>query len=243
MNRTNASTLVGILGGMSWESTVTYYQEMNRRYHERYGGYHSAPLLIHSVDFEPVEAMQRRGDWDAAAQILGDAAVGLERAGADLLLLATNTMHLVFDQLLVRTTAPWIHIADATGEALRRDGIRRVGLLGTRFTMEEPFYRDRLSRESGLDVIVPEVEDRRMIDETIFRELVHGEIRTERRDTFITIIERLASAGAEAVILGCTEIGLLISPEHTDVPLYDTTLLHVAAAVDRIAPPATDTTP
>jgi aspartate racemase len=229
---TEHRALVGILGGMSWESTVTYYQEINRRYHAHYGGHHSAPMLIHSVDFAPIEEMQSRADWAASGRVLAEAAQGLERAGAGVLLLATNTMHLVFDTLQSATSAPWIHIADATGEALQADGHRAVGLLGTRFTMEEAFYRRRLEERFGLTVHVPDAHDRGLVDRTIFEELVHGRIRRESRDRFRAIMRSLAEAGAEAVILGCTEIGLLVEGGDSPVPVYDTAVLHAQAAVD-----------
>ncbi|MDA3948145.1 MAG: amino acid racemase, partial [Spirochaeta sp.] len=227
-----AAETVGIIGGMSWESTVTYYQKLNRRYNARWGGHSSAPVIIHSVDFAAIEAMQRSGDWDGAAAILAEAAIGLERAGATVLLLATNTMHLVFDELVAATHVPWIHIADATGEALQRDGHTTVGLLGTRFTMEEQFYRGRLADRYGLNVLTPEATERREIDRIIFEELVHGTIREETRRYYRSVISAFADAGAEAVILGCTEIGLLFDADDASpdpgrptasIHLYDTT--------------------
>lgn len=225
---------VGIIGGMSWESTLAYYREINRGYNGALGGHASAPILIYSVDFAPIEAMQRRGDWDGTAEILAAAAAGLERAGARFLLLATNTMHLVYDRLVEATTVPWIHIADATGEALARDGRTTVGLLGTRFTMEQPFYRDRLTAGYGLSVLVPDDDARREVDCVIFDELVHGETLASSRETYRSVMATLVNRGAEAIILGCTEIGLLVSPEDASVPLYDTTLVHAAAAVERL---------
>lgn len=231
MKHSSFGGVLGIIGGMSWESTVTYYQEINRRYHERCGGHHSAPVLLYSLDFAPIEAMQRSGDWAGTAKILVSAAQALERAGATRLLLATNTMHLVFDELSQGTTLPWIHIADATGAALRRDGVERVGLLGTRFTMEQSFYRDRLTERFALEVVVPEDEERRIVDETIFTELVHGHFSEESRDRFREVMQRLAAAGVDAIILGCTEIGLLVNADDSPVPIYDTTQLHAAAAV------------
>ncbi len=226
------SSPIGIIGGMSWESTTHYYQEINRRYRERLGGHHSAPILLHSVDFAPIEAMQRADDWRAAAEILIDAARGVERAGAGVLLLATNTMHVVFDELSAATTVPWIHIADAAGDALRRDGRRRVGLLGTRFTMERPFYRDRLRERYELDVVVPSDDERAEVHRIIYEELVYGTIRDESREYYRSVIRHLADEGAEAVIFGCTEIGLLIAPEASSIAAYDTTALHAAAAVE-----------
>jgi aspartate racemase len=223
--------MIGIIGGMSWESTVTYYQEINRRYNAVRGGHHSAPVLIHSVDFGPIEEMQRSGDWAGTAEILAEAARGLERAGAGVLLLATNTMHLVFDTLVEATTVPWIHIADATGAALTRDHSKKVGLLGTRFTMEQDFYRKRLSEGYGLDVLTPPSEERRKIDRIIFEELVHGTIRDESRQFYLGVIDSLAASGAEATILGCTEIGLLVGADASPLPLYDTAVIHAERAV------------
>lgn len=234
MNNYAPGKLLGIIGGMSWESTVTYYQEINRRYNERRGGHHSAPILVYSVDFAPIEAMQRGGDWAGTAKSLGSAARALERAGATSLLLATNTMHLVFDELTGQVGVPWLHIADATGEALASDGVERVGLLGTRFTMEQPFYRNRLTERFGQEVIVPEAGDRQAVDETIFSELVHGRFTEDSRDQFRSIMKRLAQAGAEAIILGCTEIGLLVGEKDSPVAVYDTTTLHAAAAVEHL---------
>ena len=224
--------LVGVIGGMSWESSVTYYQILNREYRKRLGGHHSAPVLLHSVDFAPIEEMQRAGDWDGTARILIDAAQGLERAGAQLLLLATNTMHLVYPQLENATSVPWIHIADAVGGALRSADAKRPALLGTRFTMERDFYRSRLTELFELDVLVPNEEERTEIDRVIFEELVHGEIRTESRAFYSGVIDRLAEAGADSVILGCTEIGLLIRPEDSRLPVFDTTVTHASAAVE-----------
>ena len=234
MLQDSPNEVLGIIGGMSWESTVTYYQEINRRYNERRGGHHSAPLLLSSVDFAPIEAMQRSGDWSGTAQILIAAARALQRGGATVLLLATNTMHLVFDELAEAVALPWIHIADTTGDALARAGVERVGLLGTRFTMEQTFYRDRLSARFGLEVIVPEETDRRLVDEIIFSELVHGRSTAESRGHYRAVMKRVAEAGAEAIIFGCTEIGLLVGAEDSPVAVYDTTQLHAAAAVERL---------
>lgn len=223
--------LLGVLGGMSWESTTSYYQEINRRYHAARGGYHSAPMILHSVNFAPIEEMQRAGAWQEAAQALGNAALGLERAGAGMLLLATNTMHIVFDTIAGMTTAPWIHIADPAGDAIVRDGHRRIGLLGTRFTMEQPFYHDRLASQHGLEVIVPSSEDRSAVDRIIFEDLVHGITPQASRERYRSIMASLADQGAEAIIFGCTEIGLLVTQDDSPVPVYDTTELHAESAV------------
>jgi aspartate racemase len=223
---------IGILGGMSWESSAEYYRLVNQRVSERLGGYHSADMVMVSVDFDPVERMQRDGRWDDAARLLTEAARGCERAGAECLLLATNTMHLVFDELEAATNAPWIHIADPTARAAKAHGAHVVGLLGTAFTMEQPFYRERLEQRFGLKVVVPEEEDRRIVHRVIFDELVKGVVRPESRQAYTRVAGRLVDQGAEAVILGCTEIGMLLKDEDVPVPALDTTELHAAAAVE-----------
>ena len=231
----NAARMVGSIGGMSWESTVTYYQELNRRCNALCGGHSSAPVLIHSVDSAAIEAIQCSGDWVGAASSRSDAAVGLERAGATVLLLATNTMRLVVDHLHAATSVPWIHIADTMGEALRRYGRATVGLLGTRFTMEEKFYTTRLTKRYGLDGLVPDARAWSEMDGVIFEELVHGLVTTAARKYYVAVIEKLARRGAEAVILGCTDIGLLFGSGDGSAPVsisrYDTTILHVEAAL------------
>lgn len=220
---------IGLIGGMSWESTAHYYRVLNGETARRLGGLHSAPLIVHSVDFAPVAELQARGEWDAAGQQLADIARGLEEAGAELIGLATNTMHIVADQITSAIDVPFIHIADPTSEALLADGFRTVGLLGTNFTMEKSFYRDRLTA-SGLTSIIPEV-DRTNLHGIIFEELCRGIVRDESRRTYITAIERLAARGAEAVILGCTEITMLIDDSVSPLPVYDTTDLHAKALV------------
>ncbi|GHA95987.1 aspartate/glutamate racemase family protein [Modicisalibacter luteus] len=223
---------IGILGGMSWESTQSYYRGLNEGVRDRLGGYHSASICLISVDFAEVEALQRAGDWDAAGRYLASSARQAQAAGADFLLIATNTMHRVADAIEATIDIPLLHIADATGLALQRDGLRRIGLLGTRFTMEQAFYRDRIQSRFGIEVITPQREDRDFIHEVIFNELVHGKVVGASRDRFLSIINDLAQRGAEGVILGCTEIGMLVQPPDTTVGLYDTTTLHVAAALD-----------
>lgn len=232
--------MIGILGGMSWESTLIYYREINRTYHRRLGGHHSAPVVLYSVDFAAVEAMQRAGEWERAAELLVEAARRLEDAGATLIVMATNTMHLVFDSLTAATRVPWIHIADAAAERLLADGRRRVGLLGTRFTMERAFYRERIESHRPLEVVLPAEEDRARVDRIIFDELVHGEVREESRAFAVAEIERFAEAGCDAVILGCTELGMLRLDAGSDANgpratllLIDTTLVHATAAVER----------
>ncbi|MFW5843962.1 MAG: aspartate/glutamate racemase family protein [Spirochaetota bacterium] len=229
---------IGIIGGMSWESTVTYYQLMNREIQRRFGGYHSADIVLRSVDFAPIEELQRAGNWRTAGAELAAVARECVAAGAELLVLATNTMHLVFDAIEGAVTVPVIHIADATAEAARRRGLSTLGLLGTSFTMEQPFYRERLETSGGLSVILPEAGDRREIHRIIFDELVVGSVRAESREVYRGVMERLAQAGAEGIILGCTEIGLLVGPEEAPtrgahrIPLLDTSELHALAAVE-----------
>ena len=220
---------IGLIGGMSWESTAHYYRVINQETAGRLGGLHSAPLIVHSVDFAPVAELQRLGEWDAAGAQLASIGRNLQDAGAEVIGLATNTMHIVADQIIGAIDVPFIHIADPTSEALLRDGFRTVGLLGTNFTMEKTFYRDRLSA-SGLQSIIPEV-DRTNLHGIIFEELCRGIVRDESRRTYVTAIERLAARGAEAVILGCTEITMLIDDSVSPLPVYDTTDLHAKALV------------
>ncbi len=220
---------IGLIGGMSWESTAHYYRAINRETVARLGGLHSAPLIVHSVDFAPIAALQEAGDWDEAGRQLASIASGLESAGAGLVALATNTMHIVADQIIGAIDIPFIHIADPTATALREDGFETVGLLGTRFTMEMGFYRDRLA-ESGLVSLIPEV-DRTNLNGIIYEELCRGIVREESRRIYVSAIEKLAARGAEAVILGCTEIAMLIDDDVSPLPVYDTTELHARALV------------
>lgn len=223
---------IGVLGGMSWESSLEWYRLANERVRERLGGHHSAKIVLDSVDFAEVEAMQVRGDWDAAGDLLADRARALESAGAELLVLCTNTMHLVAERIQDAVGIPFLHIGDVAAEAVRRGGVSTVGLLGTAFTMEQPFYRDRLA-EHGIRALVPDADDRLAVHTIIYDELVHGEIREESRERYREVIDRLVAQGAEGVILGCTEIELLVSSADAPVPVFPTTALHVAAAVDR----------
>ncbi|MBM6402775.1 aspartate/glutamate racemase family protein [Phycicoccus sp. CSK15P-2] len=223
--------LLGVLGGMSWTSTGLYYRGLNAGVADRLGGLHSARLLLHSVDFAPVAQAQHDGDWDLTAQVLGAAAGTLELGGAEAILLATNTMHRVAGEIEDAAGLPLLHIADPTAAALLADGRRRVGLLATRFTMEERFYVGRL-HEQGLDVVVPGERDRATVHGIIYDELVRDVVRPESRDAYLAVVDRLVAAGVEAVVLGCTEITLLLQDGDADVPLYDTTALHVAAGVD-----------
>lgn len=220
---------IGLIGGMSWESTAHYYRVINQETAARLGGLHSAPLIVHSVDFAPVAAMQSAGDWDGAGRQLAAIARGLQTAGAEVIGLATNTMHTVGDHITSAIDVPFIHIADPTSDALLGDGFDTVGLLGTRFTMEMSFYRDRLAR-SGLASLIPEV-DRTNLNGIIYEELCRGIVREESRRIYVTAIERLAARGAQAVILGCTEITMLIDDSVSPLPVYDTTDLHARALV------------
>jgi aspartate racemase len=221
---------IGLIGGMSWESTQTYYRLINEKVREELGGLHSAKLALYSVDFAEIETLQHQGDWEATANILQSAAQSVESAGADFLVLCTNTMHKVAPQIEQAVNVPLLHIADATARALRDDGITCVGLLGTRFTMEQAFYRDRLE-EHGIRVVVPEESQREMVHSVIYNELCLGEIKPDSRQAYLDVVAALADRGAQGVILGCTEIGLLIQAGDTDVPLYDTTALHADQAV------------
>lgn len=223
--------LLGVLGGMSWTSTAEYYRLLNHGVAERLGGLHSARLLVHSVDFGPVAEMQHGGDWDGTAQVLADAAAGLRRAGAEGLLVATNTMHKVADEVEEAAGIPLLHIADATADRLVADGRRTVGLLATAFTMEQDFYTDRLRRR-GLEVVVPDADDRAEVHRVIYDELCHDVVRPESRERYRGVMARLADRGAEGIILGCTEITLLVDQGDSPVPLYDTTAIHAETAVD-----------
>ena len=220
---------IGLIGGMSWESTAHYYAILNRETASRLGGLHSAPLLLHSLDFAPIEALQREGNWEEAGRRLAVAARGLEAAGAGLIGLATNTMHICAPQIVEGLGVPFVHIATPTAEALIADGIGRVGLLGTRFTMEKPFYREELERR-GLEVLVPDIGITNL-NGIIYEELCLGIVRDESRRIYVDAIQRLKARGAEAVILGCTEIGMLIDDAVSPLPTYDTTELHARALV------------
>ena len=221
---------IGLIGGMSWESTIEYYRLLNETVKAELGGLHSAKIVMVSVDFEELVALKHEGDWDKIGQLLAAAAAKLEGAGADCLLLATNTMHKVAGAIAHATSLPLIHIADATAVEIKQRGIKRIGLLGTRFTMEESFYKDRLIHQHGLAVQVPNDEDRCFVHHVIYDELCLGKIRPASRDRFCEIITRLVASGAEAVVLGCTEISLLVHPEDSVVPLFDTTAIHAIAA-------------
>lgn len=223
---------IGLLGGMSWESTVLYYQEINRLVAGRLGGLHSADVLLHSFDFQAIADLMHDGDWDGLARHVSGSARRLERAGAECLLICTNTVHHVAPAVADAVDVPLLHIADAAGEAARAGGFTRVGLMGTRFTMELDFYAARLDEGFGIETIVPDAEDRTLLDRVIFGELVKGRFEDASRSAFNAVIGDLAQRGAQAVVLGCTEIPLLVRQEDCPVPLIDTARLHAAAAVN-----------
>ena len=223
---------LGLIGGMSWESTVPYYRLINEGIKARLGGLHSAKLVLYSVDFAEVEQLQSAGRWQEAGQMLAQAAQSLQAAGAQGLVLCTNTMHKVAGAIESAVDLPLIHIADATAQAVRSAGLQRVGLLGTRFTMEQDFYKARLQKAFGLDVLVPEPADRDEVHRIIYQELCLGQVHGTSRDIYRSVIQRLIAQGAQGIILGCTEIGLLVDATDSAVPLFDTTALHAQAAVD-----------
>ncbi|MBO6128996.1 MAG: aspartate/glutamate racemase family protein [Pseudobutyrivibrio sp.] len=220
---------IGLIGGMSWESTVTYYQIINETIKRELGGLHSAKILLYSVDFDEIEKYQADGDWDRSADILSDVAIKLEKAGADYIVICTNTMHKIAPQMSERISIPIIHIAEATADKLKEQGISTVGLLGTKYTMTEEFYKAKLI-EAGINVLIPNDEDVQIINSIIYNELCLGNIRKESKDSYLTIIKKLEDAGAQGVILGCTEIGLLIQQKDIDLPVFDTTLIHAEKA-------------
>jgi aspartate racemase len=221
---------IGLLGGMSWESTVPYYRIINQVVGERLGGLHSARLVLISVDFHEIEVLQHRGRWDESGQILADAALRLEAAGAEVLVLCTNTMHRVAPAIQKAIRIPLLHIADATAAQIGAVGLERVGLLGTRFTMEQEFYRGRLEKEHGIEVLVPDGSDREAVHRVIYEELCKGVVREDSRSEYRRIISKLIGQGAQGVILGCTEIAMLIGPSDVELPLFDTAEIHARAA-------------
>lgn len=222
---------IGLIGGMSWESTVPYYQIINKEVKNRLGGLHSAKVILYSVEFDEIEKCQSNGDWEKSGDILGNAAKGLEAAGADFILICTNTMHKVAPQIQSMIHIPIIHIADATAEELEKCQIRSVGLLGTKYTMTQEFYKQRLI-DRGIDVVIPDVEDIDVVNDIIFHELCIGKIKEESRKKFQKIIDSLKDKGADGVILGCTEIGLLIHQADSLLPVFDTTVIHAKRAVE-----------
>ena len=222
---------IGLIGGMSWESTLEYYRIINEAVKEKLGGFHSAEMVLYSVDFAEVEALQHRGEWDRAAVLLTEAARRVEAAGADFALLATNTMHRVFDEIRKGIRIPLLHIADVTGREIQARGLKRIGLLGTRFTMEQEFYKGKLARDFGIDVLIPDEAERRAIHGILYDELCLGAVKDVSREVFRKIIGGLESRGAQGIVLGCTEIPLIVKQKDYALPLFDTTDLHARAAV------------
>lgn len=223
---------IGLLGGMSWESTIPYYRLINEGIKERLGGLHSAKIVLHSVDFHEIEACQSKGEWDLAGDMLAQAALGLQKAGAEGIVLCTNTMHKVAHHIESRCGLPFLHIADATGRAITAQNVQRVALLGTRYTMEQDFYRGRLSAEFGIESLIPEEPQRLRINQIIFEELCLGKITEESKRYYQQVIEGLQGQGAQGVILGCTEIGLLLNQQDCPLPVFDTAAIHAADAVN-----------
>ena len=223
---------IGLIGGMSWESTVEYYRLLNETVRDRLGGFHSAKCVIVSVDFDEIEAMQSENRWEDATRAMTTAARQLENAGAEIILLCTNTMHKCAPGIQKETNLPFLHIADATAQAIKVQGLSKVGLLGTRFTMEESFIKDRLADSFGLTVLIPDQNEREIIHRIIYEDLVQGIIHENSRQAYVQIINQLINRGAQGIILGCTEIGLLIRQEDVSVPVFDTTRIHAVSAVD-----------
>lgn len=222
---------IGLLGGMSWESTMSYYRSINEGVKAALGGLNSAKICMYSVNFDEIEKLQHQGRWAETADILAEAALSVEKGGADFILICTNTMHKVVPEIEQKITVPILHIADTTAQKLLEQGVKKVGLLGTAFTMEQDFYKGRLVDKFGIDVVVPDENERKQVHDIIYQELCRGEIKEESRFIYSQVIDKLSQQGAEAVILGCTEIALLIQQQHTDIPLFDTTAIHAEAAV------------
>lgn len=224
---------IGLLGGMSWQSTVHYYQIINEQVAARLGGLHSAKIVLSSIEFDEMEKLQKSGRWQEAGEMLANEALGLRKAGADFLVICTNTMHKVAGLIETISGLPVLHIADATAAAIKAAGKTKVGLLGTRYTMEEDFYRTRLIEKHGLEVFIPDIKDREMVNRVIYDELCLGLVRPESKQEYLRVMQKLTQAGAQGIILGCTEIEMLVSPADYNLPLYPTTYLHAVAAVDR----------
>jgi aspartate racemase len=223
---------IGLIGGLSWESTAPYYRHLNEGVRERLGGLHSARIVLWSFDFAQVEALQAEGDWAGATRLMEDAARRLAGAGAELIVIASNTMHRMADEVEAAARLPLVHIADATGLAVRAAGLRRPALLATRYTMEQDFYRGRLAARHGVEAMVPDERGRELVHRIIYEELCVGIVRAQSKAAYLEEIERLRRQGADGVILGCTEVGLLLGPEDTDLPVFDTTRLHVEKVLD-----------
>ncbi|SFI12838.1 aspartate racemase [Collimonas sp. OK307] len=224
--------IIGLIGGMSWESTVPYYRQINETVKQRLGGLHSAKIILYSVDFHEIERLQHAGDWDAAGAEMAEAAQALERAGADFLVLCTNTMHKVAAAIEGAVGIPLLHIADPTADEIKKAGLSAIGLLGTRFTMEQTFYKDRLRDQHGLQILTPKQEDRELVHRIIYEELCLGKVNETSRADYRRVIAGLIAQGAQAIILGCTEISLLIGAEDSPVPLFDTTAIHARSAAE-----------
>jgi len=222
---------VGLIGGMSWESTITYYQLLNEGVKDALGGLHSAKILLYSVDFFEIEALMSRGEWEKAADLLGGVALRLETAGADMILICTNTLHKVAPQVQSRIHVPLVHIAEAAADELRTNGITRVGLLGTKYTMTQEFYRDKLTAR-GIDVLIPEGEDIDLVNRVIFDELCLGVVKPDSKAAYLRVIAELAARGAQGILLGCTELGLIVSAADVALPLFDTTVIHAEKALE-----------
>ena len=220
---------IGLIGGMSWESTVTYYKIINETVKEKLGGLHSAKCILYSVDFQEIEECQANGNWEKSGEILGEAANNLEKAGADFVVICTNTMHKVINQIKEKISIPILHIAEMTAEKILEKGLKNIALLGTKYTMEQDFYKSKLI-EKGINVIIPDKNDIEIINKVIYDELCLGTINSNSKKKFLEIVDKLRSKGAEGIILGCTEIGLLIKNEDTDVPLFDTAVIHAEEA-------------
>lgn len=228
----NRMKTIGLIGGMSWESSAEYYRLLNNEVKEQLGGLHSAKCILYSVDFQEIERYQAQCDWDKAGEVLGEAAYSLEKAGADFIVICTNTMHKVMDCIEAKITIPVLHIADATAAQIQKESIRKIGLLGTNYTMEQDFYKTRIEAQ-GIEVIVPQEEERNIVNQIIYEELCLGEISQTSKEYYLQVIRKLVESGAEGIILGCTEIGLLIQQEDVAVPVFDTTIIHAITAVEQ----------
>ncbi|WP_164908314.1 MULTISPECIES: aspartate/glutamate racemase family protein [Yersinia] len=224
--------ILGLIGGMSWESTIPYYRMINQHVKEQLGGLHSAKIILYSVDFHEIEQLQAKGDWQTAAQVLSNAAVSLKRAGADIIVVCTNTMHKVADDIEAACGLPLLHIADATAAQIKRQGLSKIGLLGTRYTMEQDFYRGRLTQQHSIDVITPDSADREIVNRIIYEELCLGTINDTSRQEYRRIMGKLEEQGAQGIIFGCTEITLLVHAQDAHVPVFDTTAIHANAAAE-----------
>lgn len=222
---------IGLIGGMSWESSLEYYRIINEEVKAKLGGLHSAKCILYSVDFEEIERYQAEGDWESSGKLLGDAALSLEKAGAEMILICTNTMHKVVGNIEEKVNLPILHIADSTAKQIQKSKISTIGLLGTKYTMEQDFYKTRIE-SNGIKVLIPNDEDRKVINKVIYEELCLGEIQQSSREYYKNVIKGLVDDGAEGIILGCTEIGLLVKPEDSEVPLFDTAVIHAIEAVN-----------